>query len=148
MPSHCGILRASRIVVNKAAREMILLRGDSVLRNYRIALGRNPAGPKRCEGDGKTPEGRYVISGRNPKSAYHLSLRISYPGVDDIERGRAGGYSPGGDIMIHGLRNGEGALGRAHLRSDWTQGCIAVTNEEMEEIWSLVDDGTPIEINP
>ena len=138
----CGILRADRIVVNKGRREMLLLRGQSVLRTYRVALGRTPSGHKQQEGDGRTPEGRYVIDRRNPKSRYHLSLRISYPNAEDVERARAAGVEPGGDIMIHGLKDGERRDG------DWTQGCIAVTNEEMDEIWSLVSEGTEIVIEP
>jgi murein L,D-transpeptidase YafK len=138
----CGILRADRIVVNKGRREMMLLRGQSVLRAYRVALGRTPSGHKQREGDGRTPEGRYVIDRRNPKSRYHLSLRISYPNAADVERARAAGVEPGGDIMIHGLKDGERRDG------DWTQGCIAVTNEEMDEIWSLVGEGTEIVIEP
>jgi len=148
MPRYCGVVRVDRVIVNKEKRELLLLHGESVLRTYRIALGRNPVGPKAEEGDGKTPEGCYSIDRRNPKSSYHLSLHISYP--NDSERGRASerGVDPGGDIMIHGLRNGEGHIGPAHLETDWTQGCIAVTDEEMEEIWELVANGTPIEINP
>jgi murein L,D-transpeptidase YafK len=138
----CGILRADRIVLNKGRREMMLLRGQSVLRAYRVALGRTPSGHKQREGDGRTPEGRYVIDRRNPKSRYHLSLRISYPNAADVERARAAGVEPGGDIMIHGLKDGERRDG------DWTQGCIAVTNEEMDEIWSLVGEGTEIVIEP
>lgn len=148
MPRYCGVVRVDRIIVNKARRELLLLRGESVLRTYRIALGRNPEGPKSEEGDGKTPEGRYSIDRRNPKSGYHLSLHISYPNESDRGRASECGVDPGGDVMIHGLRNGEGDLGARHLETDWTQGCIAVTDEEMEEIWELVDDGTPIEINP
>jgi murein L,D-transpeptidase YafK len=138
----CGILRADRIVVNKTRREMLLLRGNAVLRSYRVALGREPAGHKEREGDGRTPEGRYVIDRRNPKSRYHLALHISYPSKEDEERARAAGVEPGGDIMIHGLKDGERREG------DWTQGCIAVTDEEMDEIWGLVSDGTAIEIEP
>ena len=138
----CGILRADRIVVSKARREMLLVRGNAVLRSYRIALGREPVGHKEREGDGRTPEGRYVIDRRNPKSRYHLALHISYPNAEDAERARAAGTEPGGDIMIHGLKDGERREG------DWTQGCIAVTDEEMDEIWGLVPDGTAIEIEP
>ena len=138
----CGVLRASQIVVNKARREMLLLRGESVLRAYRISLGPDPVGHKLQEGDGRTPEGRYTIDRRNPKSKYHLALHISYPDDGDIARAQQAGVAPGGDIMIHGLKDGE------LNPSDWTQGCIAVTNEEMDEIWSLVPDGTPIEIFP
>jgi murein L,D-transpeptidase YafK len=121
---------------------MLLLRGESVVRSYRIALGREPFGHKVQEGDGRTPEGSYLIDRRNPRSAYHLSLHISYPNEADRARAAALGIDPGGDIMIHGLSNGERKEG------DWTRGCIAVTNEEMDEIWELVEDGTPIEINP
>ena len=136
----CGILRVDRIVIHKSRREMLLLSGDAVVRQYRVALGRTPVGPKLQEGDGKTPEGRYVIDRRNPRSAYHLSLHISYPDAADCERARAAGVDPGGDIMIHGLKNGECREG------DWTQGCIAVTDDEMDEIWKLVADGTRVVI--
>ena len=136
----CGVLRIDRVVIRKARREMLLLSGEAVVRQYRVALGRNPVGPKQQEGDGKTPEGHYFIDRRNPKSRYHLSLRISYPNAADRERAQAAGLNPGGDIMIHGLKDGE-------LReADWTQGCVAVTNEEMDEIWKLVADGTPVTI--
>src|SRR5437667_3251468 len=100
----CGALRADRIVVHKARREMLLLRGNSVLRSYRIALGREPVGHKEREGDGRTPEGRYVIDRRNPKSRYRLALHISYPNAEDTARARAASVEPGGDIMIHGLK--------------------------------------------
>src|SRR5947199_9860672 len=139
----CGVLRADRIVMHKARREMLLLRGNSVLRSYRIALGRDPVGHKEREGDGRTPEGRYVIDRRNPRSKYHLSLHISYPNAADVERAKAAGVDPGGDIMIHGLKPGV-----VHPESDWTIGCIAVTDAEMDEIWELVADGTAIEIYP
>lgn len=144
----CGVIRVSQIVVNKSRRELLLLHGESVLRSYRVALGRNPVGPKVRQGDGKTPEGAYVIDRRKPDSDYHLALHISYPSAAERDRAREAGLDPGGDIMIHGLRNGQGHIGRAHLGSDWTQGCIAVTDEEMDEIWDLVSDGTPIQINP
>jgi len=138
----CGVLRADQIVIHKARREMLLLRGNTVLRSYRIALGREPVGDKQCEGDGRTPEGRYVIDRRNPKSRYHLALHISYPNPEDTARAQAAGVEPGGDIMIHGLKDGERRDG------DWTQGCIAVSDEEMDEIWGLVPDGTVIVIEP
>jgi murein L,D-transpeptidase YafK len=134
----CGVLRADLVLVNKKKREMTLLRGESVLRTYRIALGREAVGPKRQEGDGRTPEGRYTIDWRNAKSKYHLSLHISYPNAADLARAREAGIDPGGDIMIHGLPDGLPREG------DWTQGCIAVTDEEMDEIWGLVEEGTPI----
>jgi murein L,D-transpeptidase YafK len=139
---------ADRILVEKAERRLTLLRKDEVLKIYEIALGPSPEGPKEREGDGKTPEGIYRISGRNPNSRYHRSLRISYPGPQDVARAKAAGVSPGGDIMIHGLMNGLGWIGSFHTSSDWTEGCIAVTNQEIEEIWRVVRDGTPVEIRP
>jgi murein L,D-transpeptidase YafK len=141
-------LTVDRIVVNKAKREMLLLREGKVIRHYAIGLGQSPVGPKERQGDSKTPEGAYTISGRNPASAYHLSLRVSYPSASDIERARNLGEDPGGDIMIHGLPNGEPKQPRHTRMTDWTAGCIAVNNEEIEEIWRLVPDGTPIQINP
>lgn len=138
----CGVLRADRIIVNKGRREMLLLRGESVLRVYRVALGRDPAGHKQQEGDGRTPEGNYTIDRRNPNSRYYLSLRISYPNAADRARAAELGVEPGGDIMIHGLKDGQP---REH---DWTQGCIAVTDAEMDEIWALVAEGIPIRIDP
>ena len=132
----CGILHADLVLVRKAKREMTLLRGDKVLRTYRIALGREPGGAKRQEGDGRTPEGRYRVDWRNPRSKYHLSLHISYPEAADVERAKAEGVDPGGEIMIHGWKDG--------VEGDWTQGCIAVRNEEMDEIWRLVPDGTAV----
>ncbi|HKA02208.1 MAG TPA: L,D-transpeptidase family protein [Candidatus Solibacter sp.] len=120
---------------------MLLLRGNVILRQYRIALGRDPIGHKQQEGDGRTPEGHYVIDRRNPKSRFYLALHISYPNADDVERAQAAGVPPGSDIMIHGLKDGE------RRDEDWTQGCIAVTDEEMDEIWCLVPDGTPIVID-
>jgi murein L,D-transpeptidase YafK len=134
----CGVLRADLVIVSKKKREMVLLRGESVLRTYRIALGREPVGPKRQEGDGRTPEGRYTIDWRNAKSKYHLSLHISYPDAADVARAREAEVDPGGDIMIHGLPDG------VRKEGDWTQGCIAVTDKEMDEIWGLVEEGTPI----
>jgi murein L,D-transpeptidase YafK len=139
---------ADRMVVYKARREMLLYRDGKVIRSYRIALGRTPVGPKRREGDGKTPEGDYIIDGRLARSQFHRALHISYPAAADRERARRAGVSPGGDIMVHGLPNGQGAIGAAHRQSDWTEGCIAVTNEEIEEIWRLVANGTPIRIEP
>ena len=113
---------------------------------FSVALGAGGLGPKVQQGDERVPEGRYLIAGRNPKSAFHLSLRIGYPTPAQVEAARARGIDPGGDIMIHGLPNGQGWLGSQHLRSDWTAGCIAVTNEEIEWLWRAVPDGTPIEI--
>ncbi len=141
-------IRADAVVINKARRELVLMRAGKVMLTYRVALGRNPVGRKTRQGDGRTPEGAYVISGRNERSAFHRSLRISYPSAEDRTRARKLGVNPGGDIMIHGLPNGQGYMGRAHRLTDWTEGCSAVTNEEIEEIWKLVPNGTAIQINP
>jgi len=138
----CGILQADLVIVHKGRREMLLLRGASLLRSYRIALGSAPVGHKQREGDGRTPEGGYTIDRRNPRSQYHLSLHISYPNPADRARAAELGVDPGGDIMIHGLKDG------IRPEGDWTHGCIAVTDREMDEIWALVPDGTPIRIEP
>lgn len=140
--------QADKILVQKGQRKLLLLQNGKVIREYKIALGFAPVGDKLQEGDGKTPEGRYRISGRNPKSRFHLSLRVSYPDDEDRREAAAKGVSPGGDIMVHGLPNATPFLGHAHLLRDWTAGCIAVTNDEIEEIWSLVPNGTEIEILP
>jgi murein L,D-transpeptidase YafK len=140
-------LHADRIVVEKAARRMHLQRAGATLKSYRIALGRNPVGHKQQEGDSRTPEGTYIIDTRNPQNRFHLSLRVSYPNAADRRSAVARRVSPGGDIFIHGLPNGtpEAAL---FAGRDWTDGCIAVTNAEIREIWAMVKDGTPIEIRP
>lgn len=141
-------LRADKVVVIKRRRVLVLLYNGKVVRRYRIALGFNPIGHKRQEGDGRTPEGRYVIDWRNPKSRFTLSLHISYPNRRDRAAARRRGVSPGGAIFIHGLPNGMTAIGKAHALRDWTEGCIAVTSEEIREIWAAVPNGTPIEISP
>ncbi|WEX86612.1 L,D-transpeptidase family protein [Sinorhizobium garamanticum] len=137
---------AKEVVVDKSERLLKLLRDGTVLGEYSVSLGGNPLGHKEREGDRRTPEGDYLIDWRNPNSSFHLSLHISYPDAADQARAAAAGESPGGDIMIHGLPNGWGFLGSLHRLLDWTNGCIAVTDEEMREIWSLVPDGTPIRI--
>ncbi len=139
---------ADKIVVMKSARRMELLRNGQVLKGYSIALGRNPIGPKTHAGDHRTPEGNYAIDWRNPQSQFRLSLHISYPNKHDVESARTSGVNTGGDIMIHGIQNGLGWLGRFHRFIDWTDGCIAVTDKEMDQIWRAVPDGTPIEIGP
>ncbi len=141
--------KASMINVYKGQRLLILNGPDGrPLKVYKVALGKNPIGHKRREGDKKTPEGRYYIEKRNPNSNYHLSLKISYPNDEDWSNAEKFGVSPGGLIMIHGLPNGKEWIAPTHRQKDWTDGCIAVTNDEIEEIWSLVDDGTPIQIWP
>ena len=140
--------KVDRIEVHKTRHELVLIADERPIRTYRVALGGGGPGPKLQEGDRKTPEGRYRINGRNPNSAFHLSLRISYPEPHEVKAARARGVSPGGDIMIHGLPNGSGWIGERHLLADWTAGCIAVTNAEIEEIWRVVKNDTPIEIFP
>lgn len=125
---------------------MQLLHKNKVVREYKIALGFQPVGKKAQDGDGKTPEGHYTINWRNAKSQFHKSLHISYPNAADKKAAKAKGVHPGGDIFIHGLGNGFGWLGSAHVAKDWTLGCIAVTNQEIDEIWKLVPNGIPIEI--
>ncbi len=139
---------ASRILIEKKERKLTLFSKDKILKSYRIALGGNPSGPKERQGDNKTPEGRYIISSKNRDSRYHLSLQISYPNEKDKKRARELGVSPGGNIMIHGLKNGFSWVGDSHAALDWTEGCIAVTNEEIEEIARLVPNGTAVEIQP
>lgn len=134
------------ILIEKAARRMTLLQNGKTLRTYRIALGFSPDGDKVREGDGRTPEGRFTIDRRNDQSSYHLSLGLDYPQPDDITRAAAEGYSPGGDIMIHGQPN---KLPETLIvKGDWTAGCIALTNAEMREIWDHTPIGTVVEIRP
>jgi murein L,D-transpeptidase YafK len=137
-----------RIVVEKSARRLSMFRDGNQTKTYRIALGRNPVGAKQVEGDMKTPEGIYKIDGRNRQSSFHLALHISYPSGEDDIRAAAHGVSAGFDIMIHGIRNGRGWIGAFHRWNDWTAGCIAVTDEEIEELWRVTPDGTIIEIRP
>ena len=127
---------------------MTLLENGRVLKVYKVALGRGSVGPKEREGDNKTPEGQYVIDQKNAKSRFHLALHVSYPNAADRKRAADAKVDPGGAIMIHGLENGLGWLGPVQHDVDWTEGCIAVSNPEIEEIWQFVPVGTPIEIKP
>jgi murein L,D-transpeptidase YafK len=140
--------RANAVIVEKKARRLTLLRDEKVLAVYETSLGSDPVGHKQREGDGRTPEGSYAIDFKHPRSRFHLALRISYPSAADRDSAQRRGVPPGSDIMIHGLPNGLGWLGRFHLARDWTDGCIAVTNAQIEEIWTLVDIGTKVEIKP
>jgi tetratricopeptide (TPR) repeat protein len=139
---------ADRILIEKEERRLTLFSKGKVLKTYQIALGGNPNGPKERQGDNKTPEGTYIIDSRNKNSRYHLSLHISYPNEKDKKRARELGVSPGGDIMIHGIKNGFSWAGDLHTEVDWTKGCIAVTDEEIEEIDRLAPNGTIVEIRP
>lgn len=137
-----------RIIVEKSCRRLTLVRNGSALKTYRIALGRNPVGNKERQGDNRTPEGIYRIDRRNAKSRFYRSLHISYPNRTNMETARKHGVSPGGDIMIHGLPPEIEWDESMHPLEDWTSGCVAVTNTEIDEIWRVVPDGTVIEIRP
>ncbi len=141
-----GDARANFILVDKSDRTLTLYNGGTVLKTYTdLQFGDAPKGHKQFEGDERTPEGRYTIDTRNPNSAYHLSLRISYPNAQDRAFAAARGRSPGGDIFLHGQPN---ALPMGRIPGDWTDGCIALSNQEIEELWGAISDGTPIEIRP
>ena len=135
-----------RIVIEKAARRMQLIQDGQPVRTYRIALGFTPDGDKLRQGDGKTPEGEFTIDRRNDESAFHLSIGLNYPQPEDVARAAASGYSPGGDIFIHGQPN---ALPDGlKIKGDWTAGCVALTNAEMREVWAVTPIGTKVEIRP
>jgi murein L,D-transpeptidase YafK len=147
-PAQSRAAVVDKIVIVKSTRTMILLSHDQVVRSFNVALGTEPVGAKHKHGDHKTPEGNYVIDARNAHSQFHLSLHISYPNAGDWQLARELGVSPGGDIMIHGLMPRYAWMGPLHRHHDWTDGCIAVTNSEIEEIWKLVPMGTKVEIRP
>lgn len=138
--------RADRIVIEKQAHKMTLYRKGAELRSYKVSLGRSGLGQKTQAGDNLTPEGKYRVTEHVQKSGYHLALRINYPNADDLKRAKSLNVLPGGDIMIHGIRNHMEWIGTAHRLFDWTKGCVAVTNPEIEEIFRIVPDGTPVEI--
>lgn len=140
-----GDIEADFLVADKARRLLHLMSGGKIFRTYKVALGKSPVGKKRQEGDNKTPEGWYSIGYKNSASKFHLSLQISYPNQDDINWARKNGVDPGGDIMIHGKPNGIGGI---FVGGDWTRGCVAVKNKEIEEIWNFVQSGTDIELCP
>lgn len=140
--------QANRVVVHKSARRLELFRGGEVLRSYRIALGLAPLGHKERAGDFRTPEGRYMLTRRNPRSDFFLSIQVSYPSQEDIRRARKSGFDPGGAIMIHGMPNRLRHEPDYYLKRDWTDGCIAVSNADMVEIWLLTQDDIPIDILP
>ncbi len=140
--------KADFVIVNKSERKLYLLQKGMPFKEYRVSLGPKPKGHKLKEGDERTPEGRYVLDFKNENSDFYKSIHISYPNKFDMEQARGAGVSPGGSIMIHGLP-GEMQFPASVVQNfNWTDGCIAVTNEEMEEIWNAVEIGTPIEILP
>jgi murein L,D-transpeptidase YafK len=145
-PSLLAGSKADRLFVDKSDRVLIAYAGNREIVRYRnIRFGDAPTGHKQFEGDERTPEGRYIISGRNPKSAYHLSLRISYPNAADRAYAKSKGRPPGGDIFIHGQPNGWPG---PPIARDWTDGCIALSNAEIKQLWDVVPDGIPITIRP
>lgn len=139
---------ADSMVLDKSARRLTMFHRGREVRSYEVALGKNPVGAKTRRGDGRTPEGLYFIEARNPGSKYYLSLRISYPAEKDRRIAARRGVSPGGDIMIHGLPPAFSTVGALHRQQDWTEGCVAVTNAEIEEIWRAVPNGARILIVP
>jgi murein L,D-transpeptidase YafK len=139
---------ADRVVVYKGDRKMLLMRGESILRTYKISLGLNPVGHKERAGDFRTPEGNYRLTRRNPRSDFFLSIQVSYPNDTDVKHARRNGWDTGGSIMIHGLPNQLKHTPTYYAKSDWTDGCIAVSNSDMLEIWLLTADNAPIEILP
>ncbi|MBN2755833.1 MAG: L,D-transpeptidase family protein [Bacteroidales bacterium] len=138
--------KIEKILVLKSERKLFLLNNNKIIKSYKISLGFNPKGAKHFEGDGKTPEGLYYIIDKNPKSNYFLNLGISYPSIKDINYAKFHKKKPGGDIKIHGFKNGFGFIGKFHRFFDWTEGCIALTNSEIQELYNNVEIGTPIEI--
>ena len=146
-PPNIGGVKADRIVILKSKHLMTLMANGKTLRSYRVALGRSD-GAKERQGDHKTPEGQYVIDQKNSQSRFHLALHISYPNAADLKRAHNAGADPGGAIMIHGVEKPFAWLGPLQNEVDWTDGCVAVTNREMDEVWQLVPVGTPVEIKP
>jgi murein L,D-transpeptidase YafK len=146
--THAAIPQPDNVLIQKSARQLTLLRNGRPLRTYHVSLGSNPKGAKEREGDEKTPEGLYTIDSRNADSKYHLALHVSYPNAADRTRARRLGVSSGGEIMIHGTPNRWRVLRVIFQHTDWTKGCIAVSDADIEEIWKLVPNGTVVEIRP
>ena len=140
--------KADRIVIIKSQHQMVLQSHGKVLKSYKVSLGRNPVGPKTRQGDLRTPEGVYMIDGRYPNNEYHMALHISYPNTADRARASKLRVAPGGDILIHGLPAAKNSPEKADPSTDWTKGCVAVRDHEIEEIYQMVPDGTVVEIRP
>jgi murein L,D-transpeptidase YafK len=141
-------LAVDKIVIVKSDHTLTLLHAGKEIKTYKVSIGRVPVGPKERAGDHKTPEGKYIIDAKNPNSKFHLALHISYPNADDRARAARLGVDPGGEIEIHGLENGLGWIGPLQRETDWTDGCIALTDSEIEEVYPAVRVGTPVEILP
>jgi murein L,D-transpeptidase YafK len=142
------LIHADKIIIEKSRHLLTVYQQEREIATFPVALSQVPVGPKTCVGDKRTPEGIYTVLQHKKDSDFYRALRLSYPSPTDIARARRQGCQPGGDIMIHGLENGYGWVGTAHRSADWTKGCIAVTNEEMDRLWTLVLDGTTVEIRP
>lgn len=140
--------KADSVIVLKSERRLLLFRDGRELKSYPIALGSNPVGHKLRRNDGRTPEGGYVLDRRNAESRFHRSIRVSYPNAADRTRAQRLGVAPGGNVMVHGQPAEGWITGATRAAWDWTEGCIAVSNADMDEVWDLVDDGTPIKIRP
>ena len=147
-PSLASLPSVDRVVVRKSQRQLLLMHGGNIVRLYHVALGLNPVGQKQRSGDFRTPEGSYRLDRRNPRSDYFLSIKVSYPNEKDLKRARARHWDTGGSIMVHGLPNLLRHDPDYYARNDWTDGCIAVSNADMVEIWMLVPDDVPIDILP
>ncbi len=143
-----GAQKADEVMVDKSERRLYLLKDGDVLRSYPVTFGDDPQGHKVREGDGRTPEGRYTLGYKNANSSYYKSIHITYPNAEDRDRARAQGVDPGGDIMVHGQPNHWGWAGPILQLLNWTDGCVALRNGHMDEVWDSVDPGTPIEIRP
>lgn len=141
-------VKIDKIIIYKSKRQLLVFSQNELIKTFTISIGGEPIGKKEFEGDNKTPEGSYYISDKNSNSGYHKNLSISYPNSVDIKNAKKYGKSTGGDIKIHGIKNGFGGIGKFHRWIDWTKGCIAITDEEIDELFKLVKIGTPIEINP
>jgi murein L,D-transpeptidase YafK len=141
-------LKADLVVVRKSESRLVLMRGGQVIDSFGVAFGGHPKGPKEREGDERTPEGRYVLDAKNAQSSFYRSIHISYPNARDVAQAHASGVQPGGLIMIHGQKNGLAWLAPVSQLFNWTDGCIALKNKDMDAVWSAVDVGTPIEIYP
>ena len=139
---------ADMVVVEKSKSRLYLMREGETLASFRVAFGSNPKGHKQEQGDGRTPEGRYILDYKNAGSAYYKSIHISYPNEKDRQEARKRGVNPGGEIMIHGQKNGYGRLSILVQRFNWTNGCIALSDRDMDAVWNAVEPGTPIEIRP
>jgi murein L,D-transpeptidase YafK len=141
-------LKADRVLVDKSDSRLYLINDDSIFASYRVKFGKNPKGHKQRLGDGRTPEGQYTLDYKNSASAFYKSIHISYPNAEDRRKARQRGVDPGGDIMIHGQANGMEWLTTISQLFNWTDGCIALSNRNMDRVWDAVDAGTPIEIRP